>query len=323
MKEIPGHSNPDSSIRSVAHRPYSSGIAQPAVAPTRSTSPLTVYRSQPDQARPFQLKSPPIGNGVAQRVLKAGPNTSGVNLDFVILLLNTICEGGFIFGVTDDKRITITPGNLAGVRPVLRDRVRVFGDRIGRVLTDPNIVTIDFVAGSKAVIGSFGNSLIDLEDIKKIYELTPDGTVPPIDVYSTLVHEITEQYYKQRHGMTDYHQAHNLALEREEEVSGYTQISAVTREGGDNADSTFTGVKVFTMQHIETGQFKKVNMAITNNKITGLTTEDYTPTLPGQSIPKEEKKKDDGKKRDDGKPDGGGGGKELSLVDQFLADWND
>lgn len=302
MKNRPIHTPSGSFIRSVAHNPYSSGIARPAVSPA-------------------QMKSTPSVNGIVQRVLKAGTNTPADNLTFLLQLLNVICEEGFIFGLTDDKRITITPGDINRVRPALRNRVRMFGDRIGRVLTDPNIVTIDFVAGSKAVIGSFENSLIDLEDIKTIYAATPDGASPPIDVYSTLVHEITEQYYKQRIGITDYHKAHNLALGREAEVSGYKQITVGTTEGVNNPDSTFTGVKVFIMQHIETEQFKKVTMTIKNNNITGLVTEDVTTLPPGQSIPKEEEKKDDEKKKDDKKPEGGG--KEPSLAEQFLADWDD
>ncbi|MEZ4363017.1 MAG: DUF4157 domain-containing protein [Kofleriaceae bacterium] len=268
------------------------------------------------------------GAPAVQHRLVAGANTPDQNLRALVSFLNTLCYGAYVFGL-EGRALTIRQGDftkLATLPPALQTKVDRFGNELAHILLSDKVVTIDFLAGSKFIIGNFDGEAIDLGDIQTIIGASRDDGDDAIDAYGTLAHEISEQFYKQTEGR-GYESAHNEASELEFSITGWRRISERTLRSTDNNDGTVTALSELVYQR-ETAPYnlRTFRMHIDHNKISSLETMPEVDLLamlgsmspapsqgPVQPSPARKIKVE---KSPDDKPN-------KSLVDQFLEDLDD
>jgi hypothetical protein len=256
------------------------------------------------------------GPAAVQHKLVPGPNTSPQNLQALMSFLNTMCFGAYHFGVGTDGSITIAQGDfkqLSGLPPKMAQKIDQFGNVLAHVLLADKVVAIDFVAGSKFIIGNFDGQAIDLGDIQKILGFGRDDGDDPIDFYGTLAHEITEQFNKQVGGL-DYETAHGEASELEFSITGWQRISEHMLSSTQHKDSTYSGVSELVYQReAPPHDTRTIQMTIARNKITALQTVTGPSSQPSSKSKSQEHKR---KREDDQTSD-------KSLLEQFLDDLED
>lgn len=259
------------------------------------------------------------GPAAVQHKLIPGPNTPKENLQALVKFLNTMCFGAYLFGVDSDGSITIAQGDftkLKGLPAKTASKVDQFGNVLAKVLLANKAVTIDFVAGSKFIIGNFDGQAIDLGDIQTILGFGREDGDDPIDFYGTLAHEITEQFYKQVGGQ-DYETAHGEASELEFSITGWRRISERMLKSEKQEDSTYSGVsELVYRREAPPYDTRTIHMTIARNKIdkletvTGSSSQSSSKSQPsGKSKPEREEHK----RKDDQTSD-------KSLLQQFLDD---
>lgn len=274
----------------------------------------------------------PAVGGAVQHKLVPGPRTPGQNVGALLGFLNALCHGAYVFGVAGDGSITIAQGNFDLLRNLperVRTKVDRFGNHLARVLLAPESVTIDFVAGSKFLIGNFDANAIDLGDIQTIVGATRDDGDDPVDAYGTLAHEITEQYFKQVKGM-NYDDAHGAASELEFSISGWRRVSEYMLDSTQHEDSTYTGTRELICQREEAPhEIRTLHMRIDKNKIVSIEAApevdflslvaNLQPPSPTTSAPTKKRKQDKPApvtRKDETTTN-------KSLVEQFLEDLDD
>lgn len=248
-----------------------------------------------------------VRSAPVQPKLKIGERTPAANLEAFLTFLNTLSYGAFLFSVDGERFIAVQEGDLEqlrGLPPELARKVRQFGIALGSVLRASAEVTIDMVAGSRAIIGDFDTQQIDLGDMQSILASINDENRgdDPIDVYSMMIHEITEQYYKQAHGF-DYEKAHGKALQWEQFVSGYKRIDEKVLSGQRNPDGTYSVVKELVFQSVyDPEEVKVIHLHVERSQVAKV---------------EEVKRSGAGDEKEEVAPE------PKSALEQFLADWSD
>lgn len=132
--------------------------------------------------------------------------------------------------------------------------------RVGVVSNDDGVTT-----------GNFEKEKIDIADMEMFDKMENSTTSP--NVFSSagkLIHEFEEQYQKQVEGKRKFYQAHNPAIDNENEYNGSKRSYADENGNSENVSEIRAGGFSFYTEIVETSDKKKVGVGtesiITNKK---------------------------------------------------------